>query len=81
MGRFLNFDNYGGQIGELLGHNGYCYCKNNPTNMIDSTGKVSASLIIGGIALLAVGVIVITTPPEVWEAVGQIITDIGSDYS
>ena len=29
-GRFINFDNYGGQIGDLLSHNGYAYCCNNP---------------------------------------------------
>ena len=37
-GRFINFDNYGGQVGELLSHNGYAYCMNNPVNREDPTG-------------------------------------------
>ena len=43
-GRFLNFDNYGGQVGELLSHNGYVYCKNNPVNMIDENGNWAMAL-------------------------------------
>lgn len=43
-GRFINFDNYGGQIGELNSHNGYIYCNNNPINMIDEDGNFAISL-------------------------------------
>ena len=43
-GRFINFDNYGGQLGELLSHNGYIYCNNNPINMIDEDGNFAISL-------------------------------------
>ena len=43
-GRFINFDNYGGQVGELLSHNGYIYCNNNPVNMIDEDGNFAISL-------------------------------------
>lgn len=43
-GRFINFDNYGGQVGELLSHNGYAYCSNNPVNMIDEDGNFALSL-------------------------------------
>jgi RHS repeat-associated protein len=37
-GRFINADAIIGQTGELLGHNLFSYCKNNPVNMKDSAG-------------------------------------------
>lgn len=43
-GRFINFDNYGGQIGEISSHNGYAYCTNNPVNMMDANGNEALAL-------------------------------------
>ncbi len=37
-GRFINADAIAGSIGELLGHNIFAYCKNNPVNMHDDAG-------------------------------------------
>jgi hypothetical protein len=37
-GRFINADAIAGSIGELLGHNIFAYCKNNPINMKDDNG-------------------------------------------
>ncbi len=37
-GRFINADGIAGSIGELLGHNIFAYCKNNPVNMHDDSG-------------------------------------------
>jgi len=37
-GRFLNADAIIGSIGELVGHNLFAYCKNNPINMSDESG-------------------------------------------
>ncbi|WP_017413695.1 RHS repeat-associated core domain-containing protein [Clostridium tunisiense] len=37
-GRFINADGIVGQTGELLGHNLFAYCKNNPVNMKDEDG-------------------------------------------
>ena len=37
-GRFLNGDNYGGQVGTILSHNIYAYCGNNPINRSDPSG-------------------------------------------
>ncbi|MCM0649718.1 RHS repeat-associated core domain-containing protein [Clostridium swellfunianum] len=37
-GRFINADGLVGETGELLGHNMFAYCKNNPVNMEDPSG-------------------------------------------
>jgi RHS repeat-associated protein len=37
-GRFINADGIAGQIGELLGHNVFNYCKNDPVNLQDPSG-------------------------------------------
>ncbi|MDW8803168.1 RHS repeat-associated core domain-containing protein, partial [Clostridium sp. A1-XYC3] len=37
-GRYLNADVIGGQVGDLLSHNVFCYCKNDPINMYDPNG-------------------------------------------
>jgi RHS repeat-associated protein len=37
-GRFINSDALIGQTGELLGHNLFAYCKNNPVNRKDANG-------------------------------------------
>ncbi len=59
-GRFLNGDNYGGQIGGILTHNIYAYCLNNPINNYDPDGDIAFAIpfIVGGIKdfiLAAVG--------------------------
>lgn len=43
-GRFINGDNYGGKVGNLLSHNIYIYCLNNPINMSDQTGQIAIAL-------------------------------------
>ena len=49
-GRFINADALGGSVGELLSHNVFAYCKNNPVNYFDPNGfrRVNASLDIDG---------------------------------
>jgi len=37
-GRFINADGLGGKTGELLSHNVFAYCRNNPINMSDKNG-------------------------------------------
>ena len=38
MGRFINADGLIGSVGDILGHNMYTYCQNNPVMRTDSTG-------------------------------------------
>ncbi len=47
-GRFINADAVVGQTGELLGHNMFAYCANNPVNMQDPNGY-RYSIIDGGV--------------------------------
>ena len=64
-GRFINFDNYGGQVGDLLSHNGYMYCMNNPINMQDENGQSATAILVGGLLLAALIGTVGTTATEV----------------
>lgn len=74
-GRFINFDNYGGQVGELLSHNGYAYCKNNPVNMVDEEGDIGLlSLCAGALAVIALAITVSTIPQQTWTDIGESIT-------
>lgn len=41
-GRFINADSNLGQPGQLLSHNLFTYCYNNPVNMIDADGNAPA---------------------------------------
>lgn len=52
-GRFINADSEGGTVGELLSHNVFAYCGNNPVNRFDPDGR--AWWIIGAIAGAVVG--------------------------
>ena len=43
LGRFINTDGLVGVTGELLTHNMFAYCLNNPVNMIDPSGFLCTS--------------------------------------
>ena len=75
-GRFINFDNYGGQVGELLSHNGYAYCMNNPVNMVDENGNMAISGTVAGVAVLVVGFLAILATTQ--ETCKQAINDLGN---
>ena len=52
VGRFLNADGYVSTGQDVLGHNMFVYCGNNPVNKYDPTGKFALTAILtGGIAL------------------------------
>nr|WP_279381227.1 RHS repeat-associated core domain-containing protein [Clostridium pascui] len=42
-GRFINADSLGGEVGGLLSHNIFAYCKNEPVNNEDPSGQASVS--------------------------------------
>ncbi len=46
IGRFINADGLLGKQGDILGHNMYAYCQNNPVMYSDPTGKFLIPLII-----------------------------------
>ena len=43
-GRFVNGDSVLGKPGQLLGHNVYAYCKNNPARFLDKDGQESIDI-------------------------------------
>lgn len=82
-GRFINSDALVGKTGELLSHNLFSYCLNNPINRLDSEGRISLALpwmyAAGasnswnpvGVAIL-IGAVVLTAAAVVpWDRVGQ----------
>ena len=42
--RFINADVVLGSVGQLLSHNMFAYCSNNPVNMVDPNGRTAASI-------------------------------------
>lgn len=72
-GRFINFDNYGGQIGLLLSHNGYAYCGNNPANMLDNKGNFA--VVIGSVGWTAIKALLATVGVTVGSLIGGAIAD------
>lgn len=48
-GRFMNADALGGQVAELLSHNMFIYCKNNPVNMHDPNGYWGISTLMSSV--------------------------------
>ena len=53
-GRFINGDNYGGTKGEILSHNVFAYCLNNPVNMEDGSGCFALPIALGILAVASV---------------------------
>ena len=55
-GRFVNADGITGVEGELLTHNMFSYCVNNPVNMEDSSGYISVPLGLTAKQAIVIGI-------------------------
>jgi len=77
-GRFINSDNLGGKIGDLLSHNVFAYCKNNPVNMSDPSGHWPkwAKWAVVAVAVVAVVAVAIVAP----EVIPAIATAVSNAY-
>jgi len=53
VGRMLNADALGGEVGKLLSHNVFTYARNNPVNMEDSAGNIVWWIIGAGVGAIA----------------------------
>lgn len=55
IGRFINTDAYASTGSSVLDHNMYAYCKNAPTNLVDSSGTLAISacaIVIGASGII-----------------------------
>ena len=77
-GRFINADGLVGNPGELLSHNMFAYCKNNPVNNFDPDGQRTVSSSFEELEITAVVVAVIYTAyVNVNKAIGHAISNAG----
>ena len=75
-GRFINADAAGGTIGELLSHNVFAYCLNNPVNMEDPSGYKFTWLKWVGVAAAVVAIVVIAVAaPAVIPAIATAVSN------
>jgi len=82
-GRFVNADSTGGNVGQLLSHNLFAYCLNNPVNMSDPDGHWSiwATIAVVAVVVVAVAVIAVVAPeviPEIVSAAADAYYSIGA---
>ena len=77
-GRFINADAEGGKVGELLSHNVFAYCLNNPVNMSDPDGHWSiwATIAVVVAVIVAIVVAIIYIPAEIIAMVGTAIVAV-----
>ena len=75
----VNADAEGGKVGELLSHNVFAYCMNNPVNMSDPDGHWSiwTTLAVVAVAVLVVVAVAVFAPGVLVAAVGMISSAAG----
>jgi RHS repeat-associated protein len=56
VGRMLNADALGGEVGKLLSHNVFTYARNNPINMEDPEGNIAWWIIGAGVGAVVGGI-------------------------
>lgn len=79
IGRFLNSDSYGGQIGgNFLLHNIYVYCLNNPVSNYDKSGffTIAATYVAGMGLLFLAGVLASPQGKAASASLGYAIADV-----
>jgi len=78
-GRFINADNLGGKVGELLSHNVFAYCMNNPVNRSDPSGHWSiwATLAVVAVVVVVVVAVAVFAPGVLVAAAGMISSAAG----
>jgi hypothetical protein len=77
-GRFINADSEGGNVGQLLSHNLFAYCMNNPVNMIDPSGHWSIWATIAVVAVVVAVVAIAVVAPEALVAVAEFAFEDGA---
>jgi RHS repeat-associated protein len=77
IGRFINADGLLGPVGDILGHNVYAYCVNNPVMYTDSDGYLSEKGLLQFLsgAMIVVGAILLIT--GVGSAAGIVLIGAG----
>ena len=61
IGRFINADVYLNANGDIVGHNMYVYCSNNPIMGYDPTGEWNWGGVLTGLGIIAATVITVAT--------------------
>lgn len=74
--KLSNADGLAGVTGELLSHNMFAYCKNNPINMVDTDGDFPWLILIPVVTFLATWVTTVMTSPDLQTDIAAISQDI-----
>jgi RHS repeat-associated protein len=85
IGRFISADGLVGEIGDLLTHNMYAYCANNPVMNVDPSGEffqlaVFPPLLLAAIAALAILYVIGNFNEEILDFVDEAIKTIESEF-
>jgi uncharacterized protein RhaS with RHS repeats len=82
-GRFINADGLIGVTGELLTHNMFAYCNNNPVNMTDPDGNLAilAALFYVAPVISSIAVAVMTYAPGIIQRASVIMATAGNQMA
>jgi RHS repeat-associated protein len=64
IGRFLSADGFFCSVGDVLSHNAYAYCENNPVMYLDPEGEFLLHILVFVVVVLFLGTTIALTPPE-----------------
>jgi hypothetical protein len=82
-GRFINGDGLVGVTGELLSHNMFAYCSNNPVNMTDPDGRLAflAALVYVAPIISTIAIAVMTYAPGLIQEAGLVLATAGNQMA